>query len=121
MQLTIYQYPKCSTCRKALAWLKQRDIAVQVIDIVTAPPTRAELARLQEAAAVPVKKLFNTAGESYRAGGWKDRLADTSDADAFAALARDGKLIKRPLLSGNGIALIGFDEAAWQRALGLRG
>ena len=40
-----------------------------------------------------------------------------SDAAAFAALAADGKLIKRPLLVGESLALVGFDETAWRAAL----
>jgi arsenate reductase len=66
---------------------------------------------------VPIKKMFNVAGESYRNGNFKERLATMSDADAFAALAADGKLIKRPLVIGDGVALIGFDETAWRAAL----
>ena len=120
MSLTIYQYPKCGTCRKALAWLKARGIAAHSVDLVATPPPRSELERIQKAAGVPIKKLFNTAGESYRAGGWKDRLATISERDATTALAADGKLIKRPLLVGDGVALIGFDEAAWAAALAAR-
>ena len=51
------------------------------------------------------------------AGNFKEKLATMSDGDAFAALAADGKLIKRPLVIGDGVALIGFDEAAWRAAL----
>ncbi|HET9991577.1 MAG TPA: ArsC/Spx/MgsR family protein [Kofleriaceae bacterium] len=40
-----------------------------------------------------------------------------SDAQAFDALAKDGKLIKRPLAVGDGVALVGFDEDAWKHAL----
>jgi arsenate reductase len=42
-----------------------------------------------------------------------------SDAQAFAALAADGKLIKRPLVIGDGFALVGFREDEWREALGL--
>jgi len=117
MAITVYQYPKCSTCRRALKWLDAQGITYRSIDLVAAPPSRAELDRIRKQAGVPVKKMFNTAGESYRAGGWKDRLAATSDADAIGALAADGKLIKRPLLVGDGVALVGFDEDAWAEAL----
>ncbi len=117
MKLTVYQYPKCSTCRKALAWLEKQGIAHDRVDIVTSPPSRAVLERAAKTAGVPVKKMFNVAGESYRAGNFKERLATMSDADAFAALAADGKLIKRPLVVGDGVALVGFDEAAWRAAL----
>jgi arsenate reductase len=61
--------------------------------------------------------MFNTSGESYRAGKFGDKLATMSDADAFAALANDGKLIKRPLLIGDGVVLVGFQEDAWASAL----
>ena len=117
MKLTVYQYPKCSTCRKALAWLAKQGIAHETIDIVTSPPSKAVLERAAKTAGVPIKKMFNVAGESYRAGNFKEKLATMSDADAFAALAADGKLIKRPLVVGGQVALVGFDEAAWKAAL----
>jgi arsenate reductase len=115
--VTIYQYPSCSTCKKALAWLKANGVAVTSIDIVGKPPSRAELEGVQKLAGVPVKKLFNIAGASYRDGDFKTKLPSLTDAQAFAALAKDGKLIKRPLLVGDGFALVGFDEGAWREAL----
>jgi len=115
--LTVYQYPACSTCKKALAWLSAQGVAFRAVHIVDAPPSATILAAAAKTAGVATKKLFNVAGESYRAGGWKDRLATTTDAQAFTALAADGKLIKRPLAIGDGVALIGFDAAAWATAL----
>lgn len=118
MAITVYHYPKCSTCRKALAWLDAHGVAHQRVDIVTSPPSKAVLARAQKTAGVAIKKLFNTSGESYRNGKFGDKLPTMSDADALAALAADGKLIKRPLLVGDGVALVGFQEDAWAAALG---
>lgn len=117
MPLVVYHYPGCSTCRKALAWLRANAIAFEPIDIVHAPPSAAVLERAAELAGAPLKKLFNVAGESYRAGNYKAKLPTMTDAQAFAALAADGKLIKRPLAIGDGVALVGFDEAAWKAAL----
>lgn len=118
--LTVYQYPNCSTCKKALRWLTAHGVAFESIDLVKTPPPRALLEQVARTAGAPVKKLFNVAGESYRAGNWKERLATATEAQAFAALAADGKLIKRPLAIGDGVALIGFDEAAWTAALSPR-
>jgi arsenate reductase len=115
--LVIYHYPNCSTCKKALAWLRSNAVAFEPIDIVHQPPSAAALERAARLAGVPTKKLFNVAGESYRAGNYKARLATMTDAQAYAALAADGKLIKRPLAVGPGVALIGFDEPAWRAAL----
>jgi arsenate reductase len=115
--LVVYHYPSCSTCKKALAWLRALAIEFEPIDIVKHPPTAAAIKRAAELAGAPIKKLFNVAGESYRAGNFKDKLATLTDAQAFAALAADGKLIKRPLAIGDGLALVGFDEPAWRAAL----
>jgi arsenate reductase (glutaredoxin) len=115
VKVRAYQYPKCSTCRKALAFLKGRPVEVDAVDIVTAPPSKAELQRIQKLAGVPVKKLFNTSGQSYREGRFGERLATMTDAQAFEALAADGKLIKRPLIVASDFALVGFDEAAYRK------
>lgn len=87
----------------------------QAVDIVTTPPSKAELQRIQKLAGVPVKKLFNTSGQSYRDGRFGERLATMTDAQAFEALASDGKLIKRPLVVGADFALVGFDEQAYAK------
>ncbi len=41
-----------------------------------------------------------------------------SDAEAIEALAADGKLIKRPLIEGEGVTLVGFHEGRYAEALG---
>ncbi|MEO6776225.1 MAG: Spx/MgsR family RNA polymerase-binding regulatory protein [Kofleriaceae bacterium] len=117
MSLKVYQYPNCSTCKRALAWLKANQVVFTAIDIVKDPPSRAQLAAAQKLANVPVKKLFNIAGGSYRDGDFKTKLPAMTAAQAFDALAKDGKLIKRPLAVGDGVALVGFDEAAWAQTL----
>jgi len=116
MALTVYQYPKCGTCRKALAWLDRQGIEYRKVDIVTSPPSRALLARV--AKVVGMRRMFNTSGESYRSGNFKARLATMSDGQALDALAADGKLIKRPVAVDGEVMLVGFDEAAWRDALG---
>ena len=117
MALTLYHYPNCSTCKQALAWLEANGHAVTAIDLVATPPSRAVLERVHRLAGGPIKKLFNLAGASYRDGDFKTRLPGMTDAQAFAALAADGKLIKRPLLVGDELALVGFAATEWQRAL----
>jgi arsenate reductase len=108
MAVKIFHYPNCSTCKRALAWLRDHDVAFEAIDIVASPPSAARLRAAAKLGEIPLRKLFNTAGQSYRAGGFKDRLPTMSDAEAFAALAADGKLIKRPLLVTDDTALVGF-------------
>lgn len=116
--LTVYQYPKCSTCRNALRWLDAHGVRYESVDIVASPPTVAQLAQVLERSGLPLARLFNTSGQSYRDGNYKERLKQLSRDEALAALAADGKLIKRPLLISSKAALVGFDAAAYATALG---
>jgi arsenate reductase len=118
--LRIYSYPQCGTCRKALQWLAQQGFSVdagnlELVDITLNPPTNAELALAFEA--LGRKRLFNTSGQSYRAMG-SAVIAAMGDEEALAALAADGKLIKRPFaITATGQALVGFKQDEWQAAL----
>ncbi len=64
--LQVYSYNRCSTCRKALAWLIERGIAHEVHDITLTPPSRDVLAAPHKFH-VDRKLLFNTSGQIYRA------------------------------------------------------
>lgn len=117
-KVTVYHYPACSTCKKALKWLEAHGVAHERVHIVDAPLGVAQLRQVLRTSGLPVSKLFNTSGESYRAGGFKSRLAGMSEEEALAALAGDGKLVKRPVVVGEGVALVGFREEEWAARLG---
>lgn len=116
--IAVYHYPKCSTCRNALKWLDAHGVEYQRIDIVESPPPKATLEQVLERSELPIARLFNTSGQSYREGNFKQRLPGLSRAEALSALASDGKLIKRPLLIAPDRVLVGFDEAAYTEAFG---
>jgi arsenate reductase len=115
---TVYQYPKCSTCRKALAHLDAQGVSYESVDIVLQPPSRAQLSAALRQSGLPIKRFFNTSGQSYREGKFGERLPEMSEAQALDALAADGKLIKRPLIVGKGFVLVGFDAEAYQARFG---
>ena len=119
--LRVYGYPACGTCRKALQWLAQQGFSVEVgnlelLDITKTPPSLPELR--QAFSSLGRKRLFNTSGQSYRALG-AAAVAAMDDEQALAALAADGKLIKRPFaITASGSPLVGFKPEEWQAALG---
>ncbi|MGN0075706.1 MAG: arsenate reductase family protein [Parafannyhessea sp.] len=121
MDILVLEYPKCSTCKRALRWLDERGVAYTGRDIVTQNPTAEEVLTWQRASGLPMRRFFNTSGRLYRELGVKTRLdAGMTDEEAAALLATDGMLVKRPLLIVDGVpARPGFDEAAWSEALGL--
>ena len=114
---TVYHYPGCSTCRKARKWLGANGIDHTLVHIVDAPPDADAIADMIDRSGLPPKRFFNTSGQSYRAGGWKERVGSLDIRSAATALAADGKLIKRPLVDAGGTVLVGFKEAIWADAL----
>ena len=120
MSVVVYHYKGCSTCRRARKFLEAQGVAAVLIDLKESPPDAERLAALHGVSGLPVKRFFNTSGQSYRGGGFKDKLPGMTDADAHAALAADGMLIKRPILViGDRVVKVGFREPEWRAALGL--
>jgi arsenate reductase len=115
--LVLYQYAGCGTCRKALAWLRERAIPFEAVDITTSPPSLELLAAAHDQLG-GFGRLFNTSGQSYRALGAATVKAMDRDT-ALAALAADGRLIKRPfVVTASGRILTGFRPQDWEELLG---
>ena len=85
--------------------------------IVKETPTREEFLAWREAAGVDKKKFVNTNGKKYKELGLKETIDGMSDEELFGLLETDGMLVKRPILVGDGLVLIGFRRAEWEKAL----
>lgn len=112
-----YHYPKCSTCRKARSWLDDHDVKYQASDLVADPIPLETLRDLHKRSKLPLARFFNTSGESYRNGNFKQRLQQDSEAELLAALAKDGKLVKRPIFDAGKFVLVGFKEDEYSERL----
>jgi arsenate reductase len=117
--MKVYAYQGCSTCRKALSWLKNHGIEAEVLPIRETPPSVAELGAVLKARGGDLRALFNTSGQDYRAMNIKSKLPGMSVEEALGLLSKHGNLVKRPLLvdAKAGVHLVGFDEADWAAAL----
>lgn len=118
MGVLFVEYPKCTTCKKAKAWLDSHGIEYVDRHIVEDNPTAEELAAWHRTSGLPVRRFFNTSGMKYRELGIKAKLdAGMTDEECYELLATDGMLVKRPLVVGEDLALIGFKESAWEEVL----
>ncbi|WEG72955.1 arsenate reductase family protein [Vagococcus intermedius] len=116
--VNFYWYPKCSTCKKAKAWLDENNIAYNMIDMIETPPTKEQLVGWMEASELPVRRFFNTSGVRYREQGLKTIVNDFSNEEAAGRLCVDGMLIKRPIMEKVGEpVLLGFKEEAYEDLL----
>ena len=112
-ELLFVCYPRCTTCKKAEAWLQERDIAIKVRDIKEDNPAEKELRQWHKKSGLPLKRFFNTSGVKYKELSLKDKLPEMSEDEQFALLATDGMLVKRPILVGKKKVLVGFKEKEW--------
>ncbi|HEY0968638.1 MAG TPA: arsenate reductase family protein [Opitutaceae bacterium] len=111
--LTVYSYANCSTCRDAIKWLQQHQVAFTEKPIYTDPPSVPELRRMLAHQDGNLRKLFNTSGMVYRELGLAAKLPAMSEDDTLALLASNGRLVKRPFVLGKDVGLVGFDPDAW--------
>ena len=110
-----YQYPKCSTCRNAQKWLEARKVKLESTDITLVPPSKNELKAILKASGKKVTDLLNKRGEQYRLLNMKEKVKTLSEDQILDLLAKNGRLIKRPLLVEGGKATIGFKEEEFNK------
>ena len=111
------EYPPCSTCKKARAWLEANGVEFTARHIKENNPTYEELKSWYQRSGLPLKKFFNTSGLVYKSLGLKDKLPAMSEEEQIQLLATDGMLVKRPLLVSGDTVLTGFREAEWEALL----
>ena len=119
MGVLFIEYPKCTTCKKAKAWLDSHGIEYVDRHIVEDNPTAEELAAWHRTSGLPVRRFFNTSGMKYRELGIKAKLdAGMTDEECYELLATDGMLVKRPLLVTGREVLVGFKAEQYDRIAG---
>ena len=114
MTLTVYGIPNCDTVKKARAWLGTQGRHYAFHDYKKLGIDRDTLTRWADALGWEV--LLNRAGTTFR------KLTDANktgiDRDrAIALMVAQPSLIKRPVIEGDGVLLVGFKPDAWTAAL----
>ena len=111
------EYPSCTTCKKAKAWLQSKGLEFTARHIKEENPTAEELSLWQEKSGLELKKFFNTSGMIYRDLGLKDKLPTMPREEQLALLASNGMLVKRPIVVTGDAVLVGFKEKDWEKLL----
>ncbi|BBH24937.1 hypothetical protein Back11_62820 [Paenibacillus baekrokdamisoli] len=117
-KLTIYEYPKCGTCRSAIKSLKSKGYELETHNVFETAPSVEVLADLITRSGLDIKKFFNTSGEVYKEMGLKDVLPGMSDAEKIALLASNGRLIKRPVVTDGKQVTVGFKDDEYDNVWG---
>ena len=115
--VTFICYPKCTTCKKAQAWLEEKGIEYTLRNIKEENPTQDELRAWYKMSGQELKKFFNTSGLLYKSMELKSKLPSMTEDEMIELLSTDGMLVKRPLLITEDNVLIGFKEPQWAEVL----
>ena len=106
-------YPKCTTCQKAQKWLDENNVSYELRNIKEENPTAEELEQWYRDSGLPLRRFFNTSGLIYKSMDLKNKLPAMSEEEMISLLASDGMLVKRPILAGESVVLVGFKESDW--------
>jgi len=115
--LKMYEYPNCSTCKKAFKFLVNNQFAVERVDIFKVAPSPTELKTMLQYLGGNLRRLFNTTGTLYKELKLSEKLPKMTEEEAIQLLASNGRLVKRPFLLLDGKGLVGFHESEWKKTL----
>ena len=107
MSIQVYGIPNCGTCKKAFQWLKDNGVDYEFINTKEYPPSHEQIQSWVES--LGSKPMRNTSGQSYRALG--EEKKSWTDERWIQAFAEDAMLLKRPLFTRDGKAvMVGFRD-----------
>ena len=114
MALQLYGIPNCDTVKKARTFLTAGGVAHDFHDYKKAGVPSDALARW--VARWGWEAVLNRAGTTFKALPDADKTGLDADK-AMALMKANPSMIKRPIVEGEGVALIGFKPDAWSAVL----
>ncbi len=103
MSVTIYHNPRCSKSRQTLAILEEKKVDHDVVEYLSAPPSKAELKRIIGMLGVKPAEIVRK--KEAREAGLND--PDMDDDALIEAMAANPIVIERPIVVNNGKAALG--------------
>jgi Spx/MgsR family transcriptional regulator len=115
-ELTVYAIPNCNTVKKALDWLKAKNIAYVFHDYKKLGITNTLLTDWCKQ--VGWEALVNKKGATWRLLPPNEQAKITTQKAAIDLMIEKTSIIKRPLITLNDkVILLGFEETEYKKAL----
>ena len=103
MKANIYPNPRCSKSRATLALLRARGVDVEIIDYIETPPSKDTLRALLRKLGGPALGMVRTEEQEFRPHAQRA----LTDEEVIDLLAREPRLLQRPIVELGGAARIG--------------
>jgi arsenate reductase len=110
--IKVYGIKNCDTVKKALNWLDENNIEYQFCDYKKDGIDEKKLQQFVKN--FGWQKVLNSKGATFRK--LSDSEKPTDFLGAIALMQKQPSIIKRPLIEGGGIWLIGFDIEEYEKA-----
>lgn len=116
IMLTIYGIKNCNTMKKCFDFLNDKGITYQFFDYKKSTLSQADF---ETFIGIFGDKVINRQGTTYRKLDDETKaILATDDVSAMYEIVKmNQSVLKRPIVVGDGVALIGFDENEWANAL----
>ena len=105
--ITIYHNPRCSKSRETLALVQQvaqkQQLSLCIVDYLKTPLNTAQLHTLQQQLGIPVGAMLRDNEDEYASLD----LAKADESAVLDAIALHPKLLQRPIVVFQDLALIG--------------
>ncbi len=100
--VTIWHNPRCSKSRDALSFLEERKLDIKIVKYLDAKPNEKEIKEILLMLGVSAKDLIRTKEELYK----QLNLKDSTEDELIKAMAKNPKLIERPIVIKDKSAVI---------------
>jgi len=100
----VYHNARCSKSRSACSLLQEKGVALEIVEYLKTPPSRAELAELVRKLGVPAESIVRTGEDIYKSD-YKGRAL--SEDEWLDALVAHPILIERPIVVCGERAVVG--------------
>ena len=104
-EITIYHNPRCSKSRKTLQLLRDNSIKPKIIEYLKTPLKKNELKKISELLGLRPKEFIRKNENDFKKNNYGEIVDD--DEKIIAAMVSHPKIIERPIVVADTIAVIG--------------
>ena len=114
--MILYGIPNCDTTKKAMNWLKKKNISFTFHNYKEAGISEARLEEWDKKSGW--ESILNKRSATWRSlsSGQQENIKDKHSA--IAVMLEHNSIIKRPILEYKGKLLVGFDEKEYGKVAG---
>lgn len=102
--IKIWHNPRCSKSRESLKYIQEQTSEVEITEYLKETPNKNEIQKILDMLKIPASKLLRKSESIYKELNLKD---ETNEAKLIDAMVKNPKLIERPIVIKDNIAVIG--------------